>query len=224
MLALALPAGLKVSLQLIVERLSEIAKVVEGPAGVAHQLLVLSTLQAPLDEAFASTEEPRRSLVDRAFLHLNRLLTVDDSIRSTWKGAFDKHETQCETLGALHLLSHGIFAFKADADSGRTDLILGEPVILSDDVRAAAAMVLTEWKLIRTGDDPAAKALEGLKQVRRYSRVELGGFELRDHRYVVLVSDRSAPVPPTEYEGTLAYHYINIAIAPDKPSVESRRS
>src|SRR5262249_41671343 len=152
-----------------------------------------------------------------------RVLAIDDDVSKRWLAAFEHHETRCEKLGALHLLSHGVYAFKADAYTGRTDLILGETPS-TEDIQAAAALVLTEWKLVRDGEDHAAKAVEGQIQARRYANVELGAFELRTIRYVVLVSREPIKTLTDQQEGDVTYRFINVAIVPGTPSTEARRS
>jgi hypothetical protein len=222
--ALDLPAALRQTIAEVERRLGPLLNVNKGKRVLAHRWVVLMALRTPLDVAAATSEEPRRRLVDRAFLHLNRTLTVDDIVRNHWIDAFAHHETRCEQLGALHLLSHGVFAFKANADSGNTDLILGEPLVLTDEVRAADAIVLTEWKLVRAGDNAAQKAQEAKAQIDRYASNELAGFELRKHRYAVLVSHGPLGLPTSESNGNVTYHYVNIVIEPPRPSQQSRQA
>lgn len=220
---LDLPPSLRQTITEVERRLGPLINVTQGKRVLAHRWVVLMALRAPLDTSLAGSEEPRRRLVDRAFLHLNRTLTVDATARATWLAAFAQ-EPRCEQLGALHLLSHGVFAFKADATSGRTDLILGEPLMLTDEVRAADAVVLTEWKLVRPGDNANQKALEAKAQIERYASNELAGFELRKHRYVVLVSRSPLGLATSELDGDVTYHYANIVIEPATPSVQSRQA
>lgn len=63
----------------------------------------------------------------RAFVHLQRSIVVDSDLQKRWIEAYQQHETVCEKLGAVHLLLHGIWAFKAHSAGERTDLVLGEP-------------------------------------------------------------------------------------------------
>lgn len=222
--ALALPPGLQQAVAEVERRLGPLMNVSKGKRVLAHRWVVLMALRTPLDVAAPRSEEPRRRLVDRAFLHLTRTLTVDEAVRTRWLDAFLQRETKCEQLGALHLLSHGVFAFKANADSGNTDLILGEPVVFTEDVRAADAIVLTEWKLVRPGDSAMQKAQEAKAQLERYASNELAGFELRKHRYAVLVSRTPLSLPTSELNGDATYHYINVAIEPPTPSEFSRQA
>jgi hypothetical protein len=220
---LELPDWLAAEVKEIARRLGGLEDIVDGRRVINARGIVLAALRAPLDNAARSKEGPRRRLVDRAFLHLNRTLAVDADVRERWAKAFAVGETRCEQLGGLHLLSHGIYGFKADGGTGRTDLILGDRLMVNDETRAAEAMVLTEWKLAREGDDPAAKCVEGREQAEIYSVSELGGFELRRHRYVVVVSPGRETMLPSEVVGEVTYHYVNIAIDPDSPSDDSRR-
>ena len=86
------------------------------------------------------------------------------------KRRLEKGETHCEMLGAAHLLSHGIWGFKASAKGERTDLILGEPLTdLSEVESTAEALVLTEWKVVRKSNELQDKAEEALEQAKRYA-------------------------------------------------------
>ncbi len=219
---LDLPEALRAEIDRIKNRLDNIVKVTSGGYIVANCLVGLSALRVPLDQHLRTSEEPRRRLVDRAFLHLNRTLMVDELARERWKEALS-NEPHCEQLGAVHLLSHGVFAFKADAGTGRTDLILGEPVRVNEEVESVEAMVLTEWKVVRESD-AGAKATEGRTQAERYASMELAGFELRRHRYIVLVSSKPEVMPASETVRDVTYHFVNIAVERDRPSVEARRT
>jgi hypothetical protein len=132
-----------------------------------------------------------------AFEHLRRQLMVDEDIRKKWQDAFGKHETACEKLGAIHLLSHGIWAFKVIASGGATDLVFGDPVENYAKMmrRTARALVLTEWKLIKRQDEITTKAQQARDQAQIYSGGVLGDAELKRTRYVVLVcqSDLTPP-------------------------------
>jgi len=222
--ALDLPPWLKDEIAAAKTRLGGIENMIDGERVINAQWIVLAAMRIPLDKAARSNEGPRRRLVDRAFLHLNRTLAVDGDVRARWRKAFNANEAKCEQLGGLHLLSHGIYGFKADAGSGRTDLILGDKLMVNEDVRAAEAMVLTEWKLAREGDSPESKCTEARTQAAIYTTSELGGFELRRHRYIVIVSEKQCTLLPSETDREVTYHYVNIAIEPRAPSEESRRS
>ena len=161
---------------------------------------------------------------ERAFTHLQRSLVVDEVLRGRWNAAFDDREEQCEKLGATHLLLHGIWAFKANADGGRTDLVLGDDLQVTDDVRAAAnGLVLTEWKLVRDGDDWNTTRSKAMKQAQQYTAGILAGFELSQTRYLVLVSKQGA-ITQTEsvLENDYRYRTVHIVIEAMLPSQAAR--
>ena len=117
--------------------------------GVQHVrscLVALRAFEAEMTFLLSDSQQSMRTRSERAFRHLNWQIAVDDEVRQKWRTAFKKPrgEEQCEKLGAVHLLWHGIFAFKIDAKKGRTDLVFGEP--LGDQDTYADALVLTEWK------------------------------------------------------------------------------
>ncbi|ATB50373.1 hypothetical protein [Corallococcus macrosporus] len=189
--------------------------------------LLLATVRAQVDYYLTDKQARARRAVERAFVHLQRSIVADGDFRKKWYEAFTvesrRSEDACEKLGAVHLLLHGIWAFKAEAAGGKTDLILGEQVREDDAVRSADAMVLTEWKVVRRGDDSAKKAMEAFVQAERYTHGTLAGFELSSHRYLVLVSEDCLPVMPVvpSVQG-LNYEVRNIAVAPSSPSVLAR--
>jgi hypothetical protein len=88
-------------------------------------LTALRSLQSDVDYLLADTEVLARSLVERAFLHLQRGIIADRAIHETWQKAYEEGETECERLGMVHLLLHGIWAFKSVAPGERTDVVLG---------------------------------------------------------------------------------------------------
>jgi hypothetical protein len=146
-------------------------------------VVLLASVRAELDHALADHDAVVRSHVQRAFLHLQRSLVVDESLRSKWLAAFAKDETACEQLGALQLLLHGIWAFKTDAKGERTDLILGTKFALNSEIISAThGLVLTEWKLVRDGESPETKKLQALRQAASYSSGSLAGYELASEK------------------------------------------
>ena len=52
-------------------------------------LSLLASLRAELDDLLKDRETIARSLVNRAFAHLQRSIVSDASIRKTWRGSFD---------------------------------------------------------------------------------------------------------------------------------------
>src|SRR5258708_25248545 len=70
--------------------------------GLSHLLAA----QAEISLAISDFELSGRRLVERAFLHLQRSLVVDQDLRERWLTAFHKEgEPALEKLGAVHLLS-----------------------------------------------------------------------------------------------------------------------
>ncbi len=168
-------------------------------------------------------ESEARTLTELAFEHLRRLIFVDQHHRDGWNAALT-HETKCEQLGAVHLLSHGIWAFKI-SNRGSTDLVFGEPMEQQavQVRRTARALVATEWKRVKNAGECAGKAGEAQKQLRAYERGVLADLTLTSTRYVVLVSAKTLPpVKDAVVEG-ITYRHILIATDPDSPSTEARR-
>lgn len=191
--------------------------------GAVFMLGILMAARADVDYALADTEVVARRLVDRAFTHLQRSLVADRFVNAKWRRAFREGETACERLGAVHLLSHGLWAFKADAKGGRTDLIIGGPVRLDHASRSAEAMVLTEWKLVRNTDDPAAKLEEAITQAQIYCEEVLAGFEIESRRYAVLVAERNlSGLPDATERAGKTYQTVAVTVTPATPSVRSK--
>lgn len=163
-----------------------------------------------------------RSLAERAFIHLNRLIVVDDAVRLKWQDAFAIGETKCEALGSVHLLQHGIFAFKVYAEGARTDLIFHEP-ILDGVEQFADAVVLTEWKIAKEDAKANASFAEARRQAQLYVDGPLAASELRNYRYAVVVTSRRVNVPGDLVQDGITYRHINIPVRPDSPSVDSKR-
>ena len=84
----------------------------------------LQAIESAITFSLSGLEEQVLSTTERALQHLQRSLIVDDVLRKRWLNAFDKREDHVEALGAVHLLGHGIFAFKVNAAGARTDLVV----------------------------------------------------------------------------------------------------
>ena len=183
-----------------------------------------SKLLTPMQDLNLKTIDWEGDLLsERAFVHLQRSIIVDDEIRKKWIIAYKEHETKCERLGALHLLLHGIWAFKVDAIGGKTDLVLNEPLSITTIVENTAdALVLTEWKIVKAQDELQDKIKEAQKQAALYSSGVLGGIEIANYRYLVMVSEERMKMPDDQVKGIVTYRHINIAVNPDTPSVEAR--
>lgn len=189
------------------------------------RVILLASIRSELDHLLMDQNAIIRSHVSRAFRHLDRSLIVDGDVREKWIRAFREGETACEKLGALHLLAHGIWAFKANAVGERTDLILGTPLEIDDElIGAARGLVLTEWKLVRQNDDPEAKKAEAKGQAIRYAGGGLAGFELERERYLVLVGETEFDRPKDEIVDQNVYRVVTLFLTRPSPSVAARRT
>jgi hypothetical protein len=84
------------------------------------------------------------------------------------------------------------------------------------------AVVLTEWKIVRDTSEREQKAKDALKQARIYAGSLLGGIELRQYRYLVLVSENRLQEIEDIQEGDIVYRHINIPVNPKPPSRAAR--
>jgi hypothetical protein len=194
-------------------------------ATIGIQVLApLAAFRSEFDYLIRDAEIERRSLAELAFEHLRRQLVVDEDVQKKWRKAFSKHETACERLGAVHLLSHGIWAFKIIAPGAATDLVFGDPVQQHVQVarRIARALVLTEWKLVRRTNDINGKAQEGRDQAAIYSAGILGDLELKRTRYVILVSKSDLTPPSDVVDREVTYRQVVIPTEPEVTSVRAR--
>lgn len=190
-------------------------------------LPAFGSFRSELTYHLSDTQATAKRLTERAFIHLQRSIVVDSSLRERWGQAFRESrsaEVTCEQLGALHLLQHGIWAFKVDAKGGRTDLVLGEPLMDTLRVESAAeALVLTEWKVVQDVNKLQSKANEAIAQASKYGSGVLAGFELTEYRYLVMVSEKKLRMPDDFTKEGTRYHHINISVDPDVPSKVARK-
>ena len=186
--------------------------------GLKARLTPLASFRAELAYHLSDRTTVALRLSERAFQHLQRSIVADEVIRSRWKGAFECGETACEKLGAAHLLSHGLWAFKASGAGEATDLVFAERINLVAAESAAEALVLTEWKVVRGLEQTTSQAQQAYKQAARYTRGLLGGLELHAYRYLVLVSQDLIDRPEDFIEEGIQYRHVNIAVAPISPS------
>jgi hypothetical protein len=187
-------------------------------------LVMLSAFEAEVTFLLSDTQQTLRSRADRAFEHLQRLIVVDVDVAAKWQAAFERGEEACEQLGALHLLLHGVWAFKANAAGERTDLVYQEPIRdLSVAERTAEGLVLTEWKKYSDSDEPDRRFEDARRQANRYAQGALAGFELTAYRYAVVVSKQHIAVPPDQSATDVTYRHVNIAVEPKPPSRVARR-
>ena len=151
------------------------------------------------------------------------MIAVDKDIQTKWDKAFDTGEVACEQLGAVHLLWHGIWAFKVDAAGARTDLVFSEssggP---GDEARFTDGLVLTEWKLAASDEVARARFEEARAQAQKYAEGPLFANELLNYRYAVVVSRTQVTVPDDLVIGSTLYRHINIAVSPLVPSRASK--
>lgn len=146
---------------------------------VRGRITALASFRSGLTYHLSDHSVIAKRLTDRAFIHLQRCIVADETIRSRWKLAYDQGEPACEKLGAVHLLQHGIWAFKASGEGERTDLVMGEPLTNLDEAEGAAeSLVLTEWKLAHRDSEVHDKLAAAKSQASRYATGVLGGFEL----------------------------------------------
>jgi hypothetical protein len=187
-------------------------------------LFELSDFVGEMASILADVQWPLRAISERAFQHLQRLIVVDEQYREKWKAALEQNEVACEKLGAVHLLWHGIWAFKVNADGGRTDLVFQEP--LGDLIReqqSVGGFVLTEWKIANSEEQAAAESQEARDQTKIYSTGVLSGMELTAYRYIIIVSRNAVAVPAPLTEQGVEYRHINVAVEPLSPSRQAQR-
>jgi hypothetical protein len=186
--------------------------------GLSPRLMRIQCLRSEVDYYLTDFTVLIKRLSERAFFHLQQCIIAASDISDRWLEAYNKDELSCEKLGAAHLLQHGIYAFKVNAEGGRTDLVFNEPIEARDVARVADAMVLTEWKLIRQPGEAKNKAKVARYQSTRYQSGVLGGIELTDYRYIVLVSEDWLDNMPDAIENGITNRHINIAVSPSMPS------
>jgi len=195
-----------------------------GLPKVQALVVLLASVKAEFDHVLADHDAVIRSHVMRGFLHLQRSLIVDKELRDKWLAAFEAGETACEQLGALHLLLHGIWAFKVSATGERTDLVLGTQLVMDSDIVAAThGLVLTEWKLVKAGDSPVEKAKQARIQADHYGEGSLAGFELKSERYLVLVGKEEFTVPQGGRKNGILYKVLPLFLTKQTPSVAAKR-
>ncbi len=182
-------------------------------------LVLLGAFETEMSFILSDVQEVIRAHSERAFSHLQRSIVADAAFREKWQTAFDEGEVSCEKLGAVHLLQHGIWAFKVDAEGARTDLVFQEPAgPLTDEQRYVDGIVLTEWKKADSEADAANRFEQARDQAQRYAEGVLAGNELAAYRYAVVVSRRQVSLPDDLRADGVMYRHINIAVEPLTPS------
>ncbi len=187
-------------------------------------LVLLASFETEISYLLSDVQEILRARCERAFEHLQRSIVVDDDLRRKWHDAFDKGEVACEKIGAVHLLLHGIWAFKVGAAGARTDLVYQEHANHQDEApRYAEGLVLTEWKKVVDPRHAGHCFGQARSQATEYSHGLLAATELTRYRYVVLVSSERLALPDEEMDGQVVYRPINVAVDPQVPSKRRRR-
>ena len=182
-------------------------------------LVLLAAFESELSFLLSDVQESIRARSDRAFCHLQRSIVVDAEFRSKWQNAFQAGEVQCEKLGAVHLLLHGIWAFKIDAAGARTDLVFQEAMEdFGEAQRSADGFVLTEWKKANAAKDVDRCFERAREQAKRYAQGPLAASELRGYRYLVVVTYDCADAPGDLTEDGVVYRHVNISVEPPPPS------
>lgn len=182
-------------------------------------LVLLGGFETEISFILSDTQEIIRARSERAFAHLQRSIVADAEFREKWNMAFKDGEVACEKLGGVHLLSHGIFAFKVNAEGERTDLVFQDIAgNLADEQRYVDGIVLTEWKVAGSDTEAVKQFADAKTQADRYAKGALGGSELTAYRYLVLVSGPQVDVPADIVDGSVTYRHVNIAVQPRTPS------
>ena len=185
-------------------------------------LVLLAAFETEMSFLLSDVQESIRARSERAFAHLQRSIVADVAFREKWQTAYDEGDVACEKLGAVHLLLHGIWAFKVDAAGGRTDLVFQEPAgDLTNAQRYADGFVLTEWKKTSPGDTSGRPFEDARSQARRYAQGVLAGSELTGYRYAIVVSRQQLEVPGDVLEDGTVYRHVNISVDPRTPSKAS---
>lgn len=196
--------------------------------GARGALVALAALEAEITFILSGRQEQIRARSERALLHLQRTVAVDEDASTKWKNALAKNEIACERLGSIHLLSHGIFAFKVDALGARTDLVFNEPPDDSLLTRGVEGLVLTEWKVASDAKSAAEAFRTARAQADLYRQGPLAGLELTGYRYLIAVSLEELPsgsIPPDDATSTgIVYRHVNIAVQPSVPSKAAKKA
>ena len=178
-------------------------------------LILLGAIETEISFILSDVEEVVHARSERAFSHLQRSIVADASFGEKWRTAFNEGEISCEKLGAAHLLLHGIWAFKINAEGARTDLIFQVPAEdLTDEQGFVDGFVLTEWKKATSDADAASKCEQARNQAQIYAEGALAGSELTGYRYVVVVSLRQVRLPVDVRVDGVVYRHINISVEP----------
>jgi hypothetical protein len=168
------PAALTALVDFVSQNSSLIRNTIDSPdlreESAWAALVMLASLEAELSFLLSDVQQSIRSRSERAFAHLQRSIVADPDARTKWQTAIKEGEVACEKLGMVHLLLHGIWAFKVNAIGERTDLVFEEPAHdfgAEDDY--ADGLVLTEWKVARAYNRAEDRFQEARSQARQYA-------------------------------------------------------
>jgi len=224
----SLPVAAAQSIDEFIDKNGSLIRDTDGSADLISErgwaaLVLLGAFETEMAFILADQQEIVRIRSERAFAHLQRSIVADPEFANRWRKAFEDGEVACEQLGGAHLLAHGIFAFKVNAQGERTDLVFQDIVTdAASDQRYADGIVLTEWKVARSDGMAKKRFSEARIQADRYARGALGGTELAGYRYLVIVSGTQVQIPADFTEGSVRYRHINISVKPHTPSQKNR--
>lgn len=216
--------------QTLLDRVLQANWFTDNPLQINENLVsiaALITFRHSFEYLIQDTETEIRNKTELAFEHLRRMILVDADVRDKWEKHYYKDgETGCEKLGALHLLSHGILAFKISGQRGITDLAFNEPFEQDDAALSLAArgVVLTEWKVAKTASEVNTRAQEAIEQTKQYKSGTLGDMELVNTRYIVIVSDVYFQAPENYVEGGVTYRHIPLCLSAETASQAAKKS
>jgi hypothetical protein len=218
----SIPSGAAESLDAVLNKIENGFPNLVGTDAFHHvhvRVTLLVSFRAEFEYHLSDTAAVAMRLSERAFSHLQRSIVADKEFQRKWVEAFKKDEPACEKLAAVHLLLHGIWAFKVGVAGERTDLVINDPIRQSSFIeQTAEALVLTEWKRVLSPNKTAAMAGKARKQAARYAGGALGGIELARYRFIVLVSKEYLELPEDRSENGIVYRHINVAVHPKSPS------
>jgi hypothetical protein len=184
-----------------------------GIPGVGGAMVHLGIFNSEMSYYLRDNEILTKDKVKLAFLHLQRTLLVDMELRKKWLAAYGEGEEALEKIGAIHLLSHGLWAFKAANENEKRDLVLSTPIKADEVQEVGAALVLTEWKKI-SAESLVSKAKEALAGARKYQGSHWAGSELKKEKYLVMVSEHHLEMPVSVIDDEIRYVYVNLSINP----------
>jgi hypothetical protein len=183
-------------------------------------LVLLAALKSEISFLLHDIQPAIKARSELAFAHLQRSIAADPDFRTRWQAAYATGEVACERLGAVHLLSHGIYAFKASAAGARTDLVFQDAIL--ETPQYVQGVVLTEWKKATSNSTERAFG-EARRQAEQYTPGIFSGSELTGYRYAVVVSDKLGDVPADVQSQGVEFRHVLISVDPTSPSVAARK-